>query len=186
MADINLLPVEDKSVENLTDLQKKATFASFGVLLVTAVATVATLVMFTIYAGERNRINEQIGESSNSIVRLKPVEELLVVASKKAGSAQKALDMRFDYATFFNGFSSLVPQGVYFADIKVSGTKLTLSGKAKSSADVARFISEAVSERGQEVINGVNIESLSSDDKGVYTFSMSADAVKKTNKEAVK
>lgn len=175
MADINLLPVEDKSVENLTDLQKKATIVSFGLLIVTAVATVATLIMFTIYAGERNTINEKIGVSSGNIEKLKPVEELLVVASKKAGSAQKGLSTRFDYVDFFNGFSALVPQGVYFSDVKISGTKLSLSGKAKTSADIAGLVSSLVSDSGQEVISGANIESLSSDSKGVYVFTMTAD-----------
>lgn len=182
MADINLLPVEDKSVENLTDLQKKATLASVAILLITSIATVATLVAFTFFAGERNRINAQISESSGRIERLKPVEDLLAVASKKAISAQKALELRFNYNKFFDGFSALVPQGVYFGDIKITGSKLTLSGKARSSADIAGLVSSIVSEDGQNVLIGANMESLSSDEKGVYTFSMSAEVVQKASK----
>lgn len=177
MADINLLPVEDKSVENLTDLQKKATFASFGVLLLTAIATVAILVMFTKYAGERNKLNEQIGFSSRKIESLKNVEELLVVVGKKATSAQTAISLRFDYTKFFNSFSALVPQGVFFSDVKINGSKLSISGKARTSADVAGFVSSLVSDSGSALVSGANIDSLSSDDKGVYTFSMNAELV---------
>lgn len=180
MADINLLPVEDKSVENLTDLQKKATFASFAILLITAIATVATLVMFTIYAGERNKINAQISENTGKIEGLKQVEGLLAFTVKKAVAAQKARDLRFNYTNFFDGFSALIPQGVFFNDIKISGTKLTLSGKAQSSADIAGFVSSIVSENGQKVLVGANIDTLNSDTKGVYTFTMSAEAVQKT------
>ena len=179
MAEINLLPVEEKASESLTNSQKKVTFVSFGVLIVTAVATVAILILFTIYAGQRNKLLEANAQFTGKIESLKNVEELLTVASKKVTTGEKVLSTRLEYTDFFNNFSALVPQGVYFSSIKITGSKISISGKAKTSADVAGFVSQLVSNSGSKLVSGAIIDSLNSDEKGVYTFSMTAEFTQK-------
>ena len=173
MADINLIPVEARAQERAESTQKKLQFVSVGILVLSAVATLITLMMFTTSVTKKNDLIAQVGENSSKINQYKAQEELLVVSKDKASIADKLLDSRTDYSTFFSKMASMIPQGVYFTDLRISDSKITISGRAKTSADVASLVSSLISASGVEIINNVAIDSLSSDEFGVYAFVLS-------------
>ncbi|MCR4305914.1 MAG: PilN domain-containing protein [Candidatus Daviesbacteria bacterium] len=185
MADINLLPVEDKGTEATEGIRKKLSIVSAVVLVATAVFGVVTLVMFTSFATQRQKIQSRIDTNTAQIDSLKDTEAMVVVTKDKASVADKVLTGRADQVNVFNQFSQLVPENVYFTDIKFIGTKATFSGKARSSADVAGFISSLASDNGTKIISNVNIDSLSSDQEGVYTFNISGQLATKASTSGV-
>jgi Tfp pilus assembly protein PilN len=181
MADINLLPVEDKGTEATEGIRKKLSVISVVVLVVTAVFGVVTLVMFTSIASQRQKIQNRIDENTSQINSLKDTEAMIVLTKDKASVADKVLSGRADQVNVFNKFAQLVPENVYFTDIKFIGSKANFSGKAKSSADVAGFISSLASDKGSEIIANVNIDTLGSDQEGVYTFNISGQLTTKAS-----
>lgn len=184
MADINLLPVEDKGSETTEGIRKKLSIASAGVLVLAAAFGVVTLVMFTSIASQKQKIQNRIDTSTSQIDSLKDTEAMVVVTKDKASIADKVLTGRADQVNVFNQFAQLVPENVYFTDIKFTGSKATFSGKAKSSADIAGFISSLASDSGSKIISNVNIDSLGSDQEGIYTFNVSGQLAVKTNANA--
>lgn len=173
MSDINLLPVEEKAQERAQSIQKKLSVASIAILAITAIFTLITLVFFTALVSKRNELIAAAGDASSQIESQKDIEELLVVIKSKAETATKILDSRQDHAEAFQKLSELVPQNVYFADMKFSLTKLAVSGKAKTSADMAGLVSSLLSETGSALVSSVTVDSLGSDETGVYQFSLS-------------
>lgn len=179
MADINLLPIEERSARNLEAAQSKLALVSTIFLVITALFTLGTLGFFVTLTNQRSRLLVGIEEASATIDSLKATEELVVVTKGKASNAAKILGSRTDYSSFFKKFSGLVPEGVYFSDIRFTGSKISLVGKARTSTDVAGLVSAFVSTEGSSIISGISVESLSSDETGVYSFSMSAQLVAK-------
>lgn len=175
MPDINLIPVEEKAQERAEHFQKQLQAISIGVLAVSAVVTLFTLMMFTKSVSEKNDLIAKVEENSVKINQYKPQEELLVVAKDKAGAAEKLLTQRTDYTTFFNKMASIIPQGVYFTDVRVSAAKVNISGKAKTSADVAGLVSSLTSSAGSGLIKNIALETLSSDEFGTYAFVISGE-----------
>lgn len=177
MADINLLPTEERSARSLEAAQGKLALVSTIFLVVTALFTLGTLGFFVTLTNQRNRLLGGIEEASATIDSLKSTEELVVVTKSKASTALKILGSRTDYASFFEKFSSLIPEGVYFSDIRFTGSRISLVGKARTSTDVAGLVSAFISTQGSSVISGISVESLSSDETGVYSFSVTAQLV---------
>ncbi len=174
MTDINLLPIEEKTAERFALLRKRLMVVSVGLLAITAVFTLGTLGMFTSMVSKRSEFVDRVQKSSATISSLKPVEELIVVVKGKIAVAEKILGSRTSLADFFNQLSQLLPQGVYFTDLRMSSGKVVISGKARSSAEMASFVSSLSSEKGAQIISGVTIDSLSSDESGAYSFVISA------------
>ena len=181
MTEINLLPVEDKSTETQKGIVKKLSVVAGVVLVATAALALVTLVMFTNLASERQKLNTKIDSNTSEIASFKSIEELITVTKDKASVADKILSARTDQVNVFNQFSQIVPVNVYFTDIKFTGGKANLSGKAKSSADIAGFISSLASDQGAKIMSNVNIDTLGSDQGGVYSFSISAEFVNSAN-----
>src|SRR3990167_7876924 len=116
MADINLIPQEERSTERIENAQKKLQFVSIGFLVVTAIVTVITLSLFAAASSKRSNLVAEVEDASSKINRYKAQEELVVVAKDKASTAGQLVEGRVDYTKVFSVFSSLVPQGVYFTD----------------------------------------------------------------------
>lgn len=178
MADINLLPVEEKAQERIQALQKKLSIASIAALVITAVFTMITLVFFTSLVSQRNELVSAASDASSKIESQKEVEELLVVTKSKAMAAAKILDARADHSDAFAKLSELVPQNVYFSDMKFSTSKLVVSGKAKTSTDMAGLVSSFLSDKGSQLIAGITVDSLGSDETGEYQFSLTMELAK--------
>jgi len=177
MADINLLPQEEKSAENIELLRKRLTVVSIVLLVGVSAFTLVTLGLFTSFASKRSNLISKVEQISGQINSFKATEELVVVVKGKVSSAEKVLSSRINYSNIFDQLSQLVPAGVYFSDMKFSSGKLIVSGKAKSSADVAGLVSSLVSGRGAQIVSNVTIDSLSADDSGVYSFIISSQLV---------
>lgn len=173
MADINLLPIEDKKVESFESLRKKLNLFSVFLLIFTAISAVVILVLFTSLASTQQKLFLSVEQSSLAIDSYKSREELSVVTKDKASTAFKIIAVRGNQLKALNTLSEIIPQGVYFTDLKFSGGKAVFSGRARSSADVAGFISALVSDRGLEILSDVSIDSLGSGESGVYTFAVS-------------
>jgi len=173
MADINLLPVEEKAQEQIKSLQKKLSLFSVIFLIFTAIFTLATLVFFTRFASAREALVTQVEDSSTVINGYKNVEELIVVVKSKASSANKILSERANHSDVFGKLSGLVPRDVYFTDMKISSDKLVVSGRAKTSVDVAGMVASFLSADASDLIKSVSVDSLSSDEQGNYQFSLS-------------
>lgn len=173
MADINLVPLEEKAQARVELIQKRLQFASIGILIVSAVLTLITLVMFTTSVSKKNDLIAQVEENSSKINQFRSQEELLVVSKDKAAAADSLLSARVDFNNFFNKLASIIPQSVYFTDMRISDLKVTVSGRAKTSADIAGLVSALTSANGAEIVNGVTVDSLSSDEFGVYAFVIS-------------
>ena len=179
MADINLLPAEERAARSFEAAQGKLSLVSTIFLIVTAVFTLGTLGFFVTLTTQRSQLLSQIEDASARINSLKAVEELVVVTKGKVSTASKIFSARVDFAGFFEKLSNLVPQGVYFSDVRFSGNRISLVGKAKSSGDVAGFVSALVSAQGSQIVSNVSVESLSSDEAGAYSFSMTAQLASK-------
>lgn len=173
MANINLLPIEERSAANFGFVQKKFLIGSVLIIVVTGLVTFGILGFFSIEASKRKDLNSRVELSVSEINNYKPVEELLVIIHDKAADGQKIIDGRVDVNEVFTNLSELIPQEVYFSDIKFAGDKIALTGKAKTSADAAGLVSSLVSAQASKIFSDVNMESLSSDEKGNYAFSLS-------------
>lgn len=179
MTDINLVPEEEKAAQGYESLHKKLATAAIAMLVLAAVSTLAVLAFFTVLVTKRNSLVEQIEVSSARVNSFKETEDLVYVTKGKAAAAEKVLGSRQDLSNIFAKLAELVPQNVYFTDLKIVGTKLDITGKAKTSADMAGLISQLVSEKGQEVVSNVTIGSLASDESGRYNFTLSTQTVNK-------
>ena len=174
MADINLLPAEERNARTFEVAQGKLTLVSAIFLIVTAVFTMGTLGFFVTLTTQRSQLLSQIEEASARINSLKSAEELVVVTKGKVSTASKILSARVNFAGFFEKLAVLVPQGVYFSDVRFTGSRISLVGKAKTSSDISGFVGTLVSPAGSQIVSNVSVDSLSSDESGVYSFSMSA------------
>lgn len=176
MPDINLIPQDERNSQRAESLQKRLQFASIGFLVMTAVLTIVTLVLFAATSSTRSKLIAQQQDASSKINRYKSLEELMVVAKDKAGTADKLMGSRVDFTKFFQKMATMIPQGVYFTDIRINNGKVVLSGRAKTSADVAVLVS-SLSSTGREVISDLSVDSLSSDENGNFNFVASAKVV---------
>lgn len=170
MSDINLLPEEERSAESFENLRRKLLVGSVGALVVTGVLTLLLLIYYTVISSKKASLITKVEASTQTIESLKANEELIVVTKGKVSDAEKILASRTDLYDFFSEFSQLVPQNMYFSDFKIGEGKLTASGKAANSSAMASFIAGLVSSTGQELVSGVNVDSLSSDEAGAYNF----------------
>lgn len=173
MANINLLPTEEKSAANFGFVQKKFLVGSVAVIVITGLVTFGILGFFSIEASKRKDLNSQVELSVSEINSYKPVEELLVIIHDKVSDGQKIIDGRVDVNQVFTNLSKLIPREVYFSDVKFAGDKIAFTGKAKTSADAAGLFSSLVSTEASKIFSDVNMESLSSDEKGNYAFTLS-------------
>ncbi len=178
MADINLLPVEEKSAEQFENLYKKLIIAATILLVFTAVSTLAILGFFSVLSSQRSELVRRVETNSATIGDLKSIEELQVVVKQKSAVADKILTARSSLGGVFQTLVQLVPQGVFFTDMRFSGLKVVISGRAKTSADVAGLVSQLVSSRGSQIFSAVSVDSLSSDEAGIYSFVLSAQLIK--------
>lgn len=178
MTEINLLPVEEKSAEKFENIYKKLVVAAIALLVFTGVTTLLILGFFSVLSANRSDLVTRVEASSATIVALKSQEELEVVVKQKTMQADKILTARSSLGDVFQTLVQLVPQGVFFTDMRFSGVKVIISGKARTSGDVAGFVAQLVSPKGAEIVSGVSIDSLASDDSGIYSFVLSAQLVK--------
>lgn len=171
--DINLLPFEEREQERFALIVKRLSLAAVISLVLTALFTLITLIFFTRLASRRSELISDVERSSSTINTYKATEELVVVVKNKVASADKILSLRANYPGLFDALAQLVPQGVYFTDFKVSSGKIIITGKAKTSADVAGFVSSLLSPAGNQLVSRVSVDTLNSDDQGIYSFSLS-------------
>ncbi len=174
MAEINLLPEEERSQEQFETLKQRLIIVSIGLLIFTAISTLTTLGFFTALASKRSDLVNQIDSTSKQIDSLKSSEELIVVVKGKASTADKIISSRTNYSVFFTKLSALIPEGVYFTELRFSGGKISISGKAKTSSDVAGLVSSLLSTAGVGLVSGITVDSLTSGEGGIYTFALSA------------
>ena len=173
MADINLLPSQERETVRVEGLRKRLQLSSILVLVVVAVLTILTLALFTYFAAQNSALVAQVEESSARVNQLKAQEELLVVVKDKTSTASTLVSQREVFPVFFEKLSALVPQSLYFTDMKVAEDEVVISGKARTSADVSGFVNLLLSATGAEIITSVSVDSLSADDSGIYTFVIS-------------
>ena len=178
MPDINLVPQEEKATESFESLKKRLSVASVVLLVLTAVFTMVVLVFFTTQVSKRTQLFAKVEESAQAINSYRQQEELLVVAKDKVGLAEQILGQRVEYHKTFADFAKLVPQGVYFTDVKFAQGKIIMNGKAKTSTEVAGLVSSLLSADGSKIVSNVTIDSLAADETGTYTFSMQAQSAK--------
>lgn len=172
MTDINLLPVEEKEARSWESIRGRLRMAATVVLLVTGVFTFGTLVFLVGFLNQKGRLTAQIEESVATINSLKSAEELTVVTKGKVKIASQIIEARTNHPQFLGKVAALVPGGIYFTDIKFSGAKIVMVGRARSSAEVGALVSALTSVRGKELISGVSVDSLSSDESGIYSFTL--------------
>lgn len=181
---INLLPTEEKSAESFNSAQKRVLYIAIALIVITGVTTFVILGLFSTEISKRTDYIASVQKSAQEINSNKSKEELVVVVKDKSVDAQKVLDSRINYDKIFGGLAkSFVPQGVYFSSIKFNGAKIAVSGKAKTSADAAGIFSALVSREGSTIFSNVNMESLSSDEKGNYSFTLSMNIVSLNNNQ---
>lgn len=177
MADINLLPAEERESERYFLLVKRLQVAAVGTLVVTAILVIVTLVMFTTFSTRRASISSQIEDLSSRINGLKAQEELIVVTKDKVANAARLSVARVEYHSLFNKLAAIIPQGVYFTDVRVTSGKAVISGKARSSSDLAGLVSALTSAKGAEIISDVSLDTLSSDEAGIFAYVISGKVV---------
>lgn len=174
MTDINLIPDEAKRGEEFDKLKGKVTLASVVILILAAVAAFVTLAFYAYFITQRGKLVERVEAASTEVNRYKAAEELIVVTKDKATTASQIIAGRQNKVEIFTTLTKLIPQSVNFSSLTVVMNDLKVSGRAKSSADVAGLVSALLSSEGSKIISNVNIDSLASDETGVYTFGISA------------
>jgi|SRR5579872_1753037 len=174
MADINLIPQEEQTNAKLDLLQKRLQTAAMASLVICAVLTIGTLLFLVMSQSKGNQLTASVADASSNIEQSKAKEELLTVVKDKVSAAQQIDASRGNFAQTFSTLSTLVPQNVYFTDVRISDGKATFSGKAKTSTDVAVFAKALSSDAASSILSDVSIDSLSSGDGGIYTFVVSA------------
>lgn len=177
MADINLLPEEEKAQEKFLVVSRRLQMASVGFLVLTALLTVLTLILYTAFSSKSAQLVGEIEDVSSRIAVLKAQEELLVVVKDKASASSSLLGNRIEFADFFNKLAGLIPQGVFFTDVRFLSGKVVLSGKARTSADVASLVSALSAARGAQIVSDVAVDALSSDETGIFSFVISGKLV---------
>lgn len=177
MVDINLVPEEQKKTEDFGKLRNKLMFISVAILAVTAIGAIATLVFFSLFISQRQQLTTRVENASGEVNSYKAIEELIVVSKDKAQTAQQIFNSRINKVDVFTKLAEIIPQNVYFTDIKITQKDTTLNGRARSSADVAGLISALLSTRGLGIFSNVSINTLSADENGEYTFALSAQLV---------
>lgn len=177
MADINLIPPEEKESARIELLQKRLQIFSIGFLVMTAGLTILTLSFFAMSASRRTELIALVEDSSSQINKLKAHEELVVVVKDKVSVASQIITSRVELTEVFEKLSQLVPESVHFTDIRVAAGKMVISGRAKTSADVAGLATSLVSAGGSEIVSDVSVDSLSSGEDGTYIFVISAKLV---------
>lgn len=183
MADINLLPAEELSEESFDNVRRKLLLGSIIGLVVAGVLTTGLLIYHFSLSATRSKLISQVQENSQGIESLKASEELIVVTKGKVEEADKTLKDRLNIADFLREFAALVPQNLYFSDVKIADGKLSAVGKAKTSNEVASFISGLVSARGASIVSDVNVDSLSSNEEGSYNFVVNMKVVEGSKSE---
>lgn len=174
---INLLPTEEKQAESFNTAEKRILYGSLALIAVTGVITFVLLGFFSVLASARSDLISQIEASAGEINSFKQNEELVVVVKDKAGDAEEIINSKIDNNKIFGRLSELVPQGVYFSDIKFNGNSVSVTGKARTSADAAGLVSSLASEKGAELFSDVNMNSLASDSNGNYQFTLTMNIV---------
>lgn len=174
MAEINLIPQEEKESARIELLQKRLQIFSIAFLVITAVLTILTLSFFAMSASRRTKLIVEVEDTSSQINKLKANEELVVVVKDKVSVASQIVNSRVELTRVFEKLSQLVPASVYFTDIRVAVGKMVISGRAKTSADVAGLATSLVSAGGSEIVSDVSVDSLSSGEDGTYMFVISA------------
>ena len=177
MADINLLPKEEKANERYYALVHRLQIASIGILATVAILTIVTLVLYSSFSSRRSDLISELEDLSGQVNRFKGQEELIVVIKDKVKAAEQLLGAQIEYHNFFNNLAQIIPQGIFFTDFRVSSGRTVISARAKTSGDVASFVSVLTSARGTELIADVSIDTLSSDETGVFAFVISAKIV---------
>lgn len=177
MADINLISEEEKQLEGFEGLRKKLSVVSIILLVFCAIATLGTLGYFTTLVSARAKLIDRVDEAAAKVDSFKEAEELVVVTKEKVSVADQIISKRPDRVKIFNGLAELVPKQVSLADLKLSQGKIVFSGQAATSSDISAFVSALVSAKGSQIVTGVSIDSLVSDDKGAYAFGISANLV---------
>ncbi len=187
MADINLLPSEEKSSDTLNSLQKKLTIFSVAVLAVVAVFTVVTLISFTTAKSAESQLKVDIEKATGDVAANKTTEGLLTIISKKVTSANKVISGRLIYTDVLTKMAELMPTDVYFSDLKITGAKISTSAKAKTSADVANLVSSFVtSDEGKKLFSSISIDSLATDSENNYALCVSMQVNEHKAPEAAK
>ncbi len=174
MVDINLVPEEQKRTEDFGKLRNKFMFVSVAILVVTAIAAVTTLAFFGYFVSQRQELIARVEDASAEVDNYKVAEELIAVSKDKVQAAAQIINTRINKVNFYTKLAEILPQNVFFTDIKIAQTDVDFNGRAKSSADVAGLISSLLSAKGAGIVSGVSINTLSSDESGEYTFAMKA------------
>jgi Tfp pilus assembly protein PilN len=177
MADINPLPAEERANERYYTIVHRLQIASVAILATVAVLTIVTLILFTSASSRHSNLVLELEDLSAAIHNLKPQEELIVVVKDKVGVSQQLVTANIFYNNFFNKLAGIVPSGIYFTDFRVSAGKAVISGKARASGDVGSFVSALTGAKGSELVADVSVDTLSSDETGVFSFVISAKVI---------
>jgi len=175
MAEINLIPEEERKSESIENIKGKITLVSIALLVLTAISAFVTLAFFTFLINEREKHINRVEEAVIEVDSYKDVEELLVVAKDKASSALLIQKSSKDKVMLLTEFAQLIPQDVYFTDVSVNSKSISLNGLARTSADVAGLVSSMKSSNGSNIVSNVQLGNLSTDNTGIYQFNMTAD-----------
>jgi Tfp pilus assembly protein PilN len=171
---LDLIPEEDRKSEDFDKIKSKVTIVAVVILVLTAISAFVTLAFFGYYVSKRQELVERVESAVADVNTYKSAEELLVVAKDKASAAISITTTSGNKVNFLNTFVTLIPQDVFFSDLKLSDADITLTGRARTSADVAGLISSLMSSEGAKLVTDVNINSLSSDATGEYAFGLTA------------
>lgn len=174
MAEINLLPEEERKSEKVDAIKGKITLVSIVVLFLTAISAFVTLAFYTFLINERKENLEVINQAVTKINTYQDVEEILVVVKDKSSNALLVLNSSKDKVKLLSDFAQLIPQDVYFTDVNVTGTEMTLNGLARTSADVAGLVSSMNSSEGKGIVSDVQLGGLVTDNTGIYKFNLTA------------
>lgn len=179
MAEINLLPEEERAKIVREVVKKKFNFFNIGALILITAATIVVFGYWGLVSRTNSKLNQDITQREATISNFAEVETLARLLKNKAAGLVSIFSAQADFGKMLETVATFVPSGVVLSDLTVSEAgKLTLSGEAISSAEFSSLLNAFVDPNlGGRLVSAVSVESLSRDEAGIYKFSISSTLV---------
>lgn len=176
MAEINLLPEEErKQVETKKVKQKVRKYSSLA-LIATIIVSVFVFAFWVVLVQQDRQLTTKIDDLSSQIKNLSNVESLARVLKNKLSSIVSISAKSQNFEDLLNNVSQIIPAGVTLSDLTVSDQGLiTLTGTAVSASEFSSLVTTLSHQDASRAnFTTVTVESLTRDDKGIYKFAISA------------
>lgn len=176
MAEINLLPEQERKAVAVKRLKNRVTIFSVVSLILAALLSIAVFGYWGVLIAQEKQLGDKLSKLEQQIEGLKTVEGLARVLKNKLAALTVISGKLTNFDKVLTDITQVVPAGVTFSDLTVSDKGiLTLTGNAATATEFSNLVTALLhQDAGGANFSDVAVESLSRDEKGIYKFSISA------------